>query len=342
VLGSVSVWGDVDNSIGIGDLAAIITAAGITIYVLGLVGLALTIRLEFTEDLSTAWYAASLLPRTIVAGQGVRIWLGLPIILTVVMFLIAGTLSPQYWFIGTAGLALLIWVLFTTIYTRRAYRLDKFSWRTEDQREELAREYKQRLDDAQERSRRGRARSEWRAHFLEEKRCLVEAEIRQLREELQAEKKYTPYDEELEQSRHALERASDEEVIKPIGDHIAQLRQDLRIEQYVRANNRHLLLTVFFASGTLSVIGAIVLAYASLLVAWPGVCPASAALITICDLIPETGNNFVLGTVLLFVGGFIVGVPAGIGVRPPFPRVIITKKSEANLHAHPPHLFRDI
>jgi hypothetical protein len=74
-----------DNSLSIGSLATILTVAGVAIYVLGLVGLAVTIRLRFAKDISTAWYAVSLLPRTIVAGQGIRIWLGWPIVLTVVM-----------------------------------------------------------------------------------------------------------------------------------------------------------------------------------------------------------------------------------------------------------------
>src|SRR5215218_9748998 len=72
-----------DNSIGIGDLAAILTTAGVTIYVLGLIGLAIPISRTFTNDLSTAWYAVALLPRTIVAGQGVRIWVQLPLFWTV-------------------------------------------------------------------------------------------------------------------------------------------------------------------------------------------------------------------------------------------------------------------
>jgi hypothetical protein len=70
----------VDNSIGIiGDLAAVVTVAGIAIYVMGLIGLSVTI-FKVTDDFSTAWYAVSLLPRTVVAGQGVRLWLRWPLI----------------------------------------------------------------------------------------------------------------------------------------------------------------------------------------------------------------------------------------------------------------------
>jgi hypothetical protein len=64
----------------IGDLAALVTAVGISIYVMGLVGLSVTIRRTFAADFTTAWYAVSLLPRTVVAGQGVRLWLRWPII----------------------------------------------------------------------------------------------------------------------------------------------------------------------------------------------------------------------------------------------------------------------
>ena len=63
-----------DNAIGIAQLATLLTAAGVAIYVLGLVGLALSINLTFTEKWFTAWYAVSLMPRTVVAGQGVQIW----------------------------------------------------------------------------------------------------------------------------------------------------------------------------------------------------------------------------------------------------------------------------
>lgn len=74
-----------DGAISIGTLATILTVAGVATYVLGLIGLAVTIRLRLARDIPTAWYAVSLLPRTIVAGQGIRIWLGWPIGITVVI-----------------------------------------------------------------------------------------------------------------------------------------------------------------------------------------------------------------------------------------------------------------
>ena len=61
------------------DVAAAVTVAGIAVYVVGLLGLTLTLRLRLTNDMSTAWYAVALLPRAAVAGQGVRIWLTWPL-----------------------------------------------------------------------------------------------------------------------------------------------------------------------------------------------------------------------------------------------------------------------
>jgi hypothetical protein len=60
--------------IGVAQLATVLTVAGLAVYVVGVIGLALSINLFFTEKWATAWYAVSLMPRTIVAGQGMRIW----------------------------------------------------------------------------------------------------------------------------------------------------------------------------------------------------------------------------------------------------------------------------
>jgi hypothetical protein len=75
------------TSIDIADVLALITVAGVAVYVAGLVGLAIAIRREFTRDLSTAWYVVALIPRTVVAGQGVRIWLVWPVSLAVLVLL---------------------------------------------------------------------------------------------------------------------------------------------------------------------------------------------------------------------------------------------------------------
>jgi hypothetical protein len=102
----------VDNSIGIGDLAAILTVAGVTIYVLGLIGLAIPIYREFAQDLTTAWYVVALVPKTVVAGQGVRIWLQWPVVFAS-LFLISAALesiSP------TASLVLLFGILLAAAF----------------------------------------------------------------------------------------------------------------------------------------------------------------------------------------------------------------------------------
>ena len=73
------------DALDIADLAALVTVAGVSVYVAGLLGLALAIRLRLADDIETAWYAVSLLPRTDVAGQGVRIWLSWPLPIAVVV-----------------------------------------------------------------------------------------------------------------------------------------------------------------------------------------------------------------------------------------------------------------
>jgi hypothetical protein len=80
--------------IDIADVLALTSVAGIAVYVAGLLGLGIAIRREFTRDISTAWYVVALIPRTVVAGQGVRIWLLWPvtlgILLTLLVWLISG------------------------------------------------------------------------------------------------------------------------------------------------------------------------------------------------------------------------------------------------------------
>jgi len=72
-----------------------------------LVGLAIAIRREFTRDISTAWYVVALIPRTVVAGQGVRIWLVWPVSLAVLLLLTA----LGAWMVGRRDLASLIPVM---------------------------------------------------------------------------------------------------------------------------------------------------------------------------------------------------------------------------------------
>ena len=81
----------------IGDLATTLTVAGVSISVLGLIGLAIPIRRVYTGDITTAWYAVSLVPKTVVAGQGVRIWLQWPVSIAAALFvMLAVVRSPVF------------------------------------------------------------------------------------------------------------------------------------------------------------------------------------------------------------------------------------------------------
>jgi hypothetical protein len=60
---------------------AIITVPPATFYALGVVALWLPIAMDYTHDFSTAWYATSLVPRTVVIGQGIKTF-GPPLLIT--------------------------------------------------------------------------------------------------------------------------------------------------------------------------------------------------------------------------------------------------------------------
>jgi hypothetical protein len=61
-------------------VAALVTVLGIAIYIVGLIALCWPIYRRVTDDPSTAVFAASMVPRTVVAAQGVRIFVGFPLI----------------------------------------------------------------------------------------------------------------------------------------------------------------------------------------------------------------------------------------------------------------------
>ena len=61
-------------------IAALITILGTAIYITGLIALCWPIYRSLTRDPSTGLYAAALVPRTVVAGQGVRIFVGFPLV----------------------------------------------------------------------------------------------------------------------------------------------------------------------------------------------------------------------------------------------------------------------
>ena len=72
---------------GIAEVAALITVVGAAIYGLGLLGVAWSIHKRWNNDASTTWYAMSLIPRTVVAGQGTRIFMGFPTIMATLLLL---------------------------------------------------------------------------------------------------------------------------------------------------------------------------------------------------------------------------------------------------------------
>ena len=70
---------------GVAEVAALITVVGAAIYGLGLLGLAWPIHKRWDNDASTTWYAMSLIPRAVVAGQGIRIFVGFPTIMATLL-----------------------------------------------------------------------------------------------------------------------------------------------------------------------------------------------------------------------------------------------------------------
>ena len=67
-------------NISFGEISALLAVAAIGIYLVGLFALWFPISRTFTGDFTSAWYAVSLLPRTVVAGQGVRQVLAYPVL----------------------------------------------------------------------------------------------------------------------------------------------------------------------------------------------------------------------------------------------------------------------
>jgi hypothetical protein len=93
---------------------------------MGLLGLSVTIRFNLARDFTTAWYAVSLLPRTVVAGQGVRLWLMWPIIAMVILVPTAHITNDVYTLITvsivTSLLAVASFFLILMLRIRREHR----------------------------------------------------------------------------------------------------------------------------------------------------------------------------------------------------------------------------
>src|SRR5215210_7873043 len=73
--------------IGIVEVAALITVVGAAIYGLGLLGVAWPIHKRWNNDASTTWYAVALIPRAVVAGQGMRVFMGFPTIMATLLLM---------------------------------------------------------------------------------------------------------------------------------------------------------------------------------------------------------------------------------------------------------------
>jgi hypothetical protein len=73
--------------IGFAEVAALITVVGAAIYGLGLIGVAWPIHKRWHNDAATTWYAVSLIPRAVVAGQRMRIFMGFPTVITTLLLL---------------------------------------------------------------------------------------------------------------------------------------------------------------------------------------------------------------------------------------------------------------
>ena len=73
--------------IGLAEVAALITVLGAAIYGLGLLGVAWPIHKRWHNDAASTWYAVSLIPRAVVAGQGVRIFMGFPTVMATLLLI---------------------------------------------------------------------------------------------------------------------------------------------------------------------------------------------------------------------------------------------------------------
>lgn len=106
--------------IGLAEVAALITVVGAAIYGLGLLGVAWPIHKRWNNDASVTWYAVSLIPRAVVAGQGMRIFVGFPTLMAItllvwwlIVFPVLRLLSVAVsdlaaWAVGIFALAVLV------------------------------------------------------------------------------------------------------------------------------------------------------------------------------------------------------------------------------------------
>jgi hypothetical protein len=97
--------------VGFAEVAALITVLGAAIYGLGLLGVAWPIHKRWNNDASTTWYAVSLIPRAVVAGQGMRIFMGFPTIMATLLLVWWLMVFPVLRFLSVAVSGLASWAV---------------------------------------------------------------------------------------------------------------------------------------------------------------------------------------------------------------------------------------
>jgi hypothetical protein len=74
---------DGDNTMGLVEISALVAILAASTYILGLISLCWPVYRRITKDPPVAIYAVSLVPRAVIASEGVRIFVGLPLIVSV-------------------------------------------------------------------------------------------------------------------------------------------------------------------------------------------------------------------------------------------------------------------
>jgi hypothetical protein len=77
-----------DKGVGLGDIIVLVTAVGTATYVMGLIAVAWPIYSRITHDGAITWHAVALMPKTVVAAQGVYILFSWPLLITICGILI--------------------------------------------------------------------------------------------------------------------------------------------------------------------------------------------------------------------------------------------------------------
>jgi len=97
--------------VGFAEVAALITVLGAAIYGLGLLGVAWPIYKRWQNDAATTLYAISLIPRAVVAGQGMRIFMGFPTLIATLLLIWWFVVFPLLRLVDVVASALAAWVV---------------------------------------------------------------------------------------------------------------------------------------------------------------------------------------------------------------------------------------